>query len=289
MKLADFLRNIAEQGGIVDTDFSALLTASGLAEFEVKDEVMSKFNQTFLTRDRAENDPDIIKKIKTSGKAEVLDAVDSEFKSLLDLLPKEKADEISKNKNSFEKIKLSASVIKEILNDKSTKIEKDIQNVEKEWAEKVEAIKQENARKLAELEKINKANARRYVLKNQILGYEFADAFKPLKENLADVIINKIENLKENGSPVILDLDESGNVNVRHEVEGTLRDIYREGNKKVTLEMLLTPEVEPYTKKSNGDGGTGDGSNGKQKNIKTPPVDPSKMTLHEMRNAGVAV
>lgn len=279
MKLADFLRKIAEQGGIVDADFNAVLGASGLAEFEVKDEIMTKFNQTFLTRERAENDPDIIKKIKSASKSEVLDLVDSDLKNLMDVLPKERADEIAKNKNTFEKLAATAKAVKETLEAKSTKVDKDIQKVEQEWAEKLAAEKSQAAKQLKELEKRNRDNALTYVLKNKILSHDFADAFKPLKDNLAEVIINKVKTIQENGTPIILDLDEGGNVNVRHEIEGTLRDVYRDGNQKLTLDMLLTPQLEPYIKKSNAEPGEPK-TNGKQK---TPPVDPSKMTLAEQR------
>lgn len=279
MKLTDFLRKVAEQGSIVDTDFEALLGASGLAEFEVKDEIMTKFNQTFLTRERAENDPDLIKKIKSASKSEVLDLVDNDLKALMELLPKEKADEIAKNKNTFEKLAATGKAIRETLDAKSTKVDKDIQKVEQEWADKLAAEKSNAAKQLKELEKRNKDNALTYVLKNKILNHDFADAFKPLKDNLAEVIINKVRTTQENGSPIILDLDEGGNVNVRHEIEGTLRDVYREGNQKLTLDMLLTPQLEPYIKKSNAD--TGEQKlNGKQK---TAPVDPSKLTLQERR------
>lgn len=270
MKLADFLRKVAEQGKIVDTDFNALMTASALAELEVPDVVGTKFDEAFLTRERAENDPDIIKKIKNTSKAEVLDGVDEQLKVFIDLLPKEKADEISKNRNTFERITALGAAVKDFTEGSKSKVDKDIQKVEEEWAKKLKFAKDEAAQQVATLKKENQNNALKFVLKNKILSHEFADAYKGLKEDLAEIVITKVKNSQIKGTPIVLDLDESGSVNVRHEVEGTLRDIY-DGQEKVTLDKLLTPALDPFIKKStgNGQGTNGEPTNGPKK-IPTP-------------------
>lgn len=278
MKLPDLLRKIAEQGGIVDTDFNTVLAASGLQEFEISDDFLVKFNQSFLTRDRAENDPEIIKKIKNTSRAEVLDGVDEQLKGFTDLLPKEKADEILKNKNTFEKIKAINDAIKTFSESSKTKIDKDIQKVEEEWADKLKGEKANYDSQLKNLQKQNKDNALKFVLKNKILSNEFGDAFKEIKNDIAELSINKIKGYQHNGIPVVLDLDETtGNVNVRQETEGTLRDIY-DGNKKLTIDELLHPVIDPYIKKSTG-GGNNNNSNDPK--TVTPAIDPSKATLRD--------
>lgn len=285
MKLAELLRKITEQGGIVDTDFNAVLTASGLQEFEVNDDFLTKFNQSFLTRDRAENDPEIIKKIKGTSRAEVLDGVDEQLKNFFDLLPKEKAEEISKNKNTFEKIEALSKAIKETSESGKSKLDKDIQKVEDEWADKLKRAQSDFVEREKALKQQNKDNALKFVLKNKILGSEFGEAFKPIKNDIAEISINKIKSHQHNGNPIILELDEtSGNVNVRHEVEGALRDIFVDGNKKLTIDDLLQPVIDPYIKKSAGGGENNNNSNGEKKI--TAPVDKTGMTLAELRNHG---
>jgi len=118
-------------------------------------------------------------------------------------------------------------------------------------------------------------------LKTKLLTFEYGEAFNALKEPLIETIISKIKQTKVKDNLVLLELDSAtGNLNVRQSIEGALRDVYPDGsNEKLTIEKLIAPHIEPFLKKSNG---KSDEKNADGKKI-TPPIDATKLTLHEER------
>jgi hypothetical protein len=284
-KLKDFLRKIVDQAAIKDTDFEAVLSASTLAELEITEDFEKKFHNVYLTRDRAENDPEIIKKLNLKSKSEVLDTVDEGLKKLLDRIPKEKLTEIEKEKSTFKRIELINDALGEVLTNTKSTTEKDIQKIEKEWAEKNKAIVEAHKHELKKVLDDAQNDKLNFALKNKIFSYTFSDAYTGMKNATADILINQLRGSQHNGTPVVLELDPSGAINVRQETEGGLRDIYSNGNEKLTIDNLLDPLVQPFVKKAdtapNGGGAT-------HKPI-TPPADRSKMTIHEMMKADAAL
>lgn len=281
VKLKDFLRKGADTAQIKDTDFEAVLSASGLAELEVTDEFVSKWNNAYLTRERAENDAEIVKKIKLSSKSEVLDGIDDKIGLLLSKVPKDKSEEIEKEKNTFKKLELVNEALEAVINNTKSGKEQDLRKVEEEWSAKLK--NQEAAWKTEKDSLVQKMkdDQLHFVLKNKILSYNFADHFTDVKPALTEAIINQIKSHTHNGTSIKLILDEAGNVNVRQEIEGSLRDVYTNGNDKLTIDNLIDPAVDKFLKKSSGE----PPKPGDQKQPVSRPFDQSKATLTELRAA----
>lgn len=279
-KLKEFLQKVFEQGDVRGDDVAAVLGASALAELELPDTAIQKFNEAYLTRSRAENDPDIVKKIKLSSKAEILDTVDKEIEKLYPLIDSVKAAEIQKNQNTFKKIELLTEALDSTVKNSKVSKDKDVQKVEEEWAAKTKSLEAIKKQEIDALKKQFEESKLDFVLKTKLLTFEYADAFSSLKEPLTETIISKIKSSRtKEGEPIFLELDQSGNVNVRHSVDGTLRDVYRDGNEKLTIDNLIAPHVDPFVKKSNGK------SDETQTGVKTNTVvlDPTKATLRDIQ------
>lgn len=279
-KLKEFLQKVFEQGDVRGDDVAAVLGASALAELELPDTAVQKFNEAYLTRSRAENDPDIVKKIKLSSKAEILDTVDKEIEKLYPLIDSVKAAEIQKNQNTFKKIELLTEALDSTVKNSKVSKDKDVQKVEEEWAAKTKTLEGIKKQEIDALKKQFEESKLDFVLKTKLLTFEYADAFSSLKEPLTETIISKIKSSRtKEGEPIFLELDQSGNVNVRHSVDGTLRDVYRDGNEKLTIDNLIAPHVDPFVKKSNGK------SDETQTGVKTNTVviDPNKASLRELQ------
>ena len=279
-KLKEFLQKVFEQGDVRGDDVAAVLGASALAELELPDTAVQKFNEAYLTRSRAENDPDIVKKIKLSSKAEILDTVDKEIEKLYPLIDSVKAAEIQKNQNTFKKIELLTEALDSTVKNSKVSKDKDVQKVEEEWAAKTKSLEAIKKQEIDALKKQFEESKLDFVLKTKLLTFEYADAFSSLKEPLTETIISKIKSSRtKEGEPIFLELDQSGNVNVRHSVDGTLRDVYRDGNEKLTIDNLIAPHVDPFVKKSNGK------SDETQTGVKTNTVviDPNKATFREIQ------
>lgn len=279
-KLKEFLQKVFEQGDVRGDDVAAVLGASALSELELPDTAVQKFNEAYLTRSRAENDPDIVKKIKLSSKAEILDTVDKEIEKLYPLIDSVKAAEIQKNQNTFKKIELLTEALDSTVKNSKVSKDKDVQKVEEEWAAKTKSLEALKKQEIDVLKKQFEESKLDFVLKTKLLTFEYADAFSSLKEPLTETIISKIKSSRtKEGEPIFLELDQSGNVNVRHSVDGTLRDVYRDGNEKLTIDNLIAPHVDPFVKKSNGK------SDETQTGVKTNTVviDPNKASLRELQ------
>ena len=282
VKLKDFLQTTFSQGDVRGDEVAAVLGASALAELELPDTAVQKFNETFLTRNKAENDPDIIKKIKLSSKAEILDTVDKELEKLYPLIDGAKAAEIQKNQNTFKKLELLNEAIGEAVKSGKANVDKVVQKTEAEWADKVKQKEQEGQEKLKAIEKKYEEDRINFAVRSKLLTFELAESFNvpTIKGPLIETIISNIKNTKVKDNLLTLELDSTGSLNVRQSIEGALRDVYPDGsNEKLTIEKLIAPHVEPFLQKSNG---KGDEKNTDGKKV-TAPIDASKMTLHEER------
>lgn len=279
-KLKEFLQKVFEQGDVRGDDVAAVLGASALAELELPDTAVQKFNEAYLTRSRAENDPGLVKKVKASLWAETMDQIDTEIAKLYPFLESTKAVEIEKNPSTMKRIGLLTTALEDTIKNATASKDKDVRKVEDEWASKTKQLEEAKKQEIAALTKKFEESKLDFVLKTKLLTFEYADAFSSLKEPLTETIISKIKSSKtKNGEPIVLELDQSGNLNVRHLVEGTLRDVYLDGNAKLTIDSLIAPEVEPFVKKSNGK--SDDTNTGVKTN--TVVIDPNKASLRELQ------
>jgi ABC-type sulfate transport system substrate-binding protein len=95
MKAKDFLKKVAEQGKINNEDFNKVVET--FPEVELGEVFPNLFQESFLTRERAEADPKISQKIK----AETLNAVDAKIAKLLPLVDVKDREEIEKEPSSY--------------------------------------------------------------------------------------------------------------------------------------------------------------------------------------------
>lgn len=285
MLLKDFLRKIAETGKIVNTDFNALLSASALADpaLEVPEDFVTKHNEVFLTRERAENDDQIVTKIQKTTHLRLLNKVDEMLEPFYSLLPADKVKEIDKAKIplTFERMEHLEKALKDAFKNATVKNSTDVQKVEDEWSAKVKALQEQAKAEKEQLILQNKEDRINAALKTKLAGYRISDTFKPAQEPIMQIAVSKVKGFKHNGNSAVLGFDDQGNLILQQSVDGTLRDIYLKENEKFTLDKLLDQEMEPFIVKSNGNGQPPPDGN-------QPPVilDTRGKTLHELMAMG---
>lgn len=284
MKVKDFLREVFEKGNIRDNDLEAALSASGLSEVEIPDTIKDKFNENYLTRDRAENDPNIIEKIGKSKSREIFGNVDSRINSLLQFVDDETKSKIEKSFETYKKLDFLKEGIEEgIKKHQAKKGSEDIRKVEEDWSNKLKDQNQKHEAEKAELLNNFKQTSLKTALKLKIKDFKFGEAYVPLMDVLSNSIIEKVRLERINDKPIELE-EADGVVHVRQNVDGALRDVFDKDQNRVTIDSLLTKHVEPFIVKSNGGNNNqnngNNGQNGKQK-----PKLPANATLHEMMAA----
>ena len=280
MQLKDFLRKIAETGKIVNTDYNALLSASGIADpaLEVPDDFFTKFNETFITRERAENDDQIVTAIQRATHLRLLNKVDDLMEPLYALIPADEAKEIGKAKVplTFERMELLDKALKKAFKNATVKNSTDVQKVEDEWSGKLKATEEKHKLEQTQLIAQHKEDRINAALKTKLAGYRISDTFKPAQEPIMQIAVSKVKGFKHNGNPGVLSFDDDGNLILQQSVDGTLRDIYVK-EEKLSLDKLLDQEMEPFIVKSNGNAPPPPDGN------QTPePIDTRGKTLHEL-------
>jgi hypothetical protein len=145
IKLKDFLLDIAKVGGIKDTDFDAALSASALSEISINDSIKEKFNQAFLTRERALNDPEVVTKIQKQTRAEVFDKVDERLKSLYGFVDDDTKTELDKTFETYKRLDMLKDGLEKGIKTKQSKASsEDVRKIEDEWVNKLKAAKSEH-------------------------------------------------------------------------------------------------------------------------------------------------
>jgi hypothetical protein len=271
VKLKDFLKGVAEKASIKDADFEAVLAASALNEIELPDTFNNTFNEQFLTRERAKNDPTIVGEIQKAINRTAFTTFDEKANNFLSMLEQEDQDKVKATKETYEKYDLIRAGLKKVLAKTGGKANpEEIKKVEEEWSEKLRQKELEHSASITKFKEEQTNLITDSLIKQKILAHNFGEAFAPLKESIADLTVNKVRGQFK------LALDK-GQIAVMREVDGTLREVY-EGNDKVTIDKVLEKELKQFIAVSNG------GKDGKKD---TPPKAPAKdfnqMTLAEQR------
>jgi hypothetical protein len=288
MKLKAFLERINKQGKINNEDFTKALEKL-TDESELPDVWVNLFEESFLTRERAAADFDIMKKIK----AESLNGVDEKLKGVIALLDTATKEEFDKENNTYKKVEMLQTAIPKMIEklkgDAGPSADEKVKQLEKNNLELVEKIKSINSEADERVKKIQKEFEAKetgmkldWTLDKKLGEYVFADEFTGIKEAIVKGIVTDVKGKNS------LALDDKGQILVQEIVNGTAKQKFN-GNDPVTIDSLLADPLKPFLKKNN----AGDGKEGQQQQqqTRTPRivvpanVDPSKMTLKEMRQA----
>lgn len=284
MKAKALLEKLRAATGTKDEVLAKALENPALAELELGDAIEKDFDDRLLTRERAENDPQITKKITDKAKKDVFDRVDSIAKGYLSMVDPEDATDIESTFLTFEKLeKLQASLKKSLEKAKGAgasadvvKLQAKIQEIETQKNAELKKKDEDWTAKLqAKESELTNANLD-YILKTKILAHTFAKEYADDKESIAELKIAKLKN----GN--ILSLEKDGSIKVQYKSDdGILHERFN-GNEKVTVDQLIKAEIEKFTKKH--DGGNDDGQEGKNKQkFKETDGNDTGKTLAELR------
>lgn len=256
MKLNEWLLPIISQLFEKREDADLFVSASALKDIDVPDDVAAKFNQKFLTRERAFTDEDIVKKFNIDARGRVFDSVDLKIKKFLPKLSAEDQAIIAAEPNTLLKLEILDKALDNLgKNDDVKKINEQWRKREEDLHEKIKGLEDVVKQKDGNFAKQVKDIQIDYALKNKLYGFQLAPEFdtEEHKNFLAESTINS---LKKN---FLVELDEKDPsiLHLRKNVDGQITEVF-EGNTKVTLEDHLKKKYEPYLKKSNG--GQGDKS-----------------------------
>lgn len=288
MKAKAFLEKVNKQGKINNEDFNKALEA--FPDTDLPDVWVNLFEENFLTRDRASSDFDITKKIK----AETLNGIDERLKEVFPLLDAKDREEIEKEQNTYKKVESLKTYIPKLLekikgenpstDEKVKQLEKNL----KEFADKITAEKSEKEKVVKELQEKHEQEKSGlkldWELDKKLASYTLADEFSGLKQDLLKTVITSVKSsntlqLDDKGQIIVMDVDP---------VTKAAKPKFN-GNDQVTIDSLLAKPLEPFLKKSTGDG---KGQQQKQTQTQSQRVVTTDVnanpTLHDRRKAHAA-
>lgn len=279
-KITEFLTELQKTGGIKSADLETALAASALKDIELPDDFVTGFESSFMTADRAKNDPTIVEAIKkTLSKADktVLDNFDERIKNYFQFIDKEDQEAINKEPKTFEKWDMLKAALKKQQAAGKGKVNEDANRILEEKENEIKTLKKTHAEELTrQKEEINTAIADN-TLTTKILAFKFADAFNTpeWRTSIAELTKNTVR--KE----FTLSVD-NGELKLLTKSGDSWVEAF-EGNEKLTVDKLLERKLDKFIAKSNGaNGQNGNGAalpNGGT--VKVPDL--KNATLDELR------
>jgi hypothetical protein len=289
MKLKQHFTKQKAQAELNNEDFNKFIDALP-DDLEIPDIAVNLLEENFLTRKRALSDKQVYDKIR----AESLNAVDEQVKTILPMLTGTDRETIEKEPNSYKKLELVKTAFDNAI--KAAKIDnpdagdqvKELKKTQSELTEKIKSINLDHETSVKTLkesfEKDKKGMKLDWTLDKKLGEFEFGDEYKTVRPALTDSIISKIK------SDHVLELDDKGNIQVLDRDTGKPKF---DGNNPVTLDHLLVEPLKPFIKKNNKDEGGQGGQQqqrrpaGQQQQSQQKPL--NEMTLAERRQAGVRI
>lgn len=246
--LKDFIKELQTKGAIKSADLDTALAASALTDIELPDDFVSGFDASFLTVDRAKNDPAIVAEIQKASNRSAFAAFDEKVNGFFQFIDPADVDEIKKTDATYEKYDKLRAALKKAKEAGKGKINEDANKILEQKSQEIVELKAAHKAELkAQEEKINTAITNG-ILKTKILSFKFADAFTPLRESIAELITNNVR------GKFTLSMDK-GDLKLLQAVQGSdsLVEAF-EGNEKLTVDKLLERELDKFIAKSNGAG-----------------------------------
>lgn len=250
-KIGDFLKSVLTPVFKKPEELDLFVSASALREIEIPDEIVTEFNNKYLTRERALTDEEILKKVTKDARGYVFGSIDQKIKKLKGKLTDEDQRAIDAEPDTLVKMELLDKALDNVGKggeESTKKISEAARKREEELHGKISSLELQLTEKSNNFDKEIKGVKLDYALRNKLTAFELAPEFSSEKHKnfLAS---STIDSLKKN---FILEFDEKDDsiVNLRKSVDGAIVDVY-EGNKKITLSDVLAKEYDPYIKKSN--------------------------------------
>ena len=240
MKANEFLKLInANVKGELPEDLLAKLDVELPADFD------TKFNAAYMTPDRAQNDDAIITAVTKKANKKIFTDIDEQIKEFLPLVSSDVKQKIDSTFSTLDKIKLLKPAIDEAFTKTKGKgATEEINKVQEEWAAKHKALEDRSKLEKEQLLKAMEDKNFEFVVSQKLAGYKLADSFTKIRPQLIQM---GLLSLKEKGYKYEM---ENGDVVVRQEKDGVLRDVY-DGDKKVTFSAILDTFIDPFIAKSN--------------------------------------
>ncbi len=171
MKLNTLIERLAKKAGI---DTTLLALPASINDVDVPDEIANGIDKSLMNLEAAKNNPEIKKLIRT----ETLNGVDAKVAEVLEELGITEADDITAEKNSFEKIKKLSAKIKEVEEKKAKTVkspekdalEKQIADLNKE----IKAAKDGLTAKEKEWQSTRNDDLTDFEIQKKLLGKEYA-------------------------------------------------------------------------------------------------------------------
>jgi len=241
--------------GLKDQDLEATLQASALGELELPDAVKDKFNETFLTPERAAADDRVLSKARGAAYSMAEQWL---AKKVLPKLKEEDQEEFLKAPQLKDKIdflekalgNLAAAPADDVkkIEEKWRKTESELRNQIKDYED---TLKKSEETKKAELEGLKLD----YALRTKFAGIKLAPEFDD--EDKREFLANStIDHLKRN---FVLQIDEKNpsTIHLRRSADGAVVDVYEfEGETRqtpFTLDDVVKKRYEKFIAKNNAD------------------------------------
>lgn len=260
MKISDLLSKIFPASAFADNDLSAAFSASGLKDVEVPDETINKFNNYYLTRERAANDSDVAKELKAKHWGHFADTIEKDIKKIVATLPDEwKTKYYSIPETQQNGIYDRIAVLKEAVSHIAEKgLGEDVKTLSEKYRKAEKELREQAAAADDKVKKLTEefASKEQGIKMNYALRSKLTGLLPKLDPNLlkTDVQKNFLIDSTITGlqSEYLLEFDKE-NPSTINFLKKDRTDVY-EGNTKITLDHFLEKQLEPYTVKNNSNG-----------------------------------
>lgn len=257
IKVREFLRSIIDPLKLNNQEIETALQASALGEVELPDLVKDKFNENYLTPERAAADDRVLSKARGAAYSMV------EQRIAKKLLPKLKEDD-QKGYTEAPQLMDKIDFLEKAIENLAQAPAEDVKKIEEKWRKTESELRtqiktfEETAKKTEETKKTELESMKLdFALRTKFAGIKLAPEFDD--DDKRDFLANStIDFLKRN---FVLQTDEKNpsTIHLRRNADGAVVDVYEyEGEKRqtpFTLDDVVKKRYEKFIAKNNADPG----------------------------------
>lgn len=285
IKVRELLRHILDPLKLNNQEVETALQASALGEVELPEVVKEKFNENYLTPERAAADDRVLSKARGAAYSMV------EQRIAKRLLPKLKEDD-QKAYAEAPQLMDKIDFLEKALDNLAQAPAEDVKKIEEKWRKTEGELRtqiktlEDSAKKTEETKKAELESIKLdYALKTKFAGIKLAPEFDD--EDKREFLANStIDHLKRN---FVLQIDEKSpsTIHLRRNADGAVVDVYEfEGEKRqtpFTLDDVVKKRYEKFIAKNNAEPGKEQQQQQNQRQMQIPSDKP--LTLADMHKA----